>query len=222
MIGVVAAEVARREAAGEEEAPPIYLVIFNGGRFRDLRRSEDDFSFSVDRDKPPSPDKQWAEILRNGPAWGIHTLVWCDTYNNVNRLFDRMAIREFEMRIAFQMSAADSSSLLDNPAAAKLRQHRGLFASEDLGTLEKFRPYGIPTAAWLDEVRRRYAKASSRERMSASKSDKTGIIGLGRNPFRCQVQLQAQQDKRPTQDCLGHWFSRKARESCPNAVVLDG
>ena len=37
---------------------------------------------------------------------------------------------------------------------AKLRQHRGLFASEDLGTLEKFRPYGVPTESWLDEFRR--------------------------------------------------------------------
>lgn len=150
----IATELARREAANQEDAPPIYLMIFNGGRFRELRRGEDDFSFSVDRDKPPSPDKQWSEILKNGPAWGIHSLVWCDSYNNVNRILDRMAMREFEMRVAFQMSAADSSSLLDNPAAAKLREHRGLFASEDLGTLEKFRPYGVPTDAWLAEVKR--------------------------------------------------------------------
>jgi DNA segregation ATPase FtsK/SpoIIIE, S-DNA-T family len=153
VVAEVAAELSRRESANMDDAPPIYLVIFNGGRFRDLRRGEDDFSFSMDRDKPPSPDKQWAEILRNGPAWGVHTLLWCDSYNNVNRLLDRTAMREFEMRVAFQMSAADSSSLLDNPAAAKLRQHRGLFASEDLGTLEKFRPYGIPTQEWLHTVR---------------------------------------------------------------------
>jgi hypothetical protein len=159
VIGEAAAELARREGANDENAPQIYLVIFNAGRFRELRRGEDDFSFSADRDKPPSPEKQWADILRNGPAWGIHSLVWCDSYNNVNRILDRMALREFEMRIAFQMSAADSSSLLDNPAAAKLRQHRGLFASEDLGTIEKFRPYGIPTDAWLAEVRN--AKSTS-------------------------------------------------------------
>jgi hypothetical protein len=158
MINEIATELARREAAAEEDAPPIYLVIFNGGRFRDLRRGEDDFSFSSDRDKPPSPDKQWAEILRNGPAWGVHTLLWCDTYNNVSRLLDRMALREFEMRIAFQMSAADSASFLDNPAATKLRQHRGLLASEDVGTLEKFRPYGIPTDEWLAKVRNAMTK----------------------------------------------------------------
>jgi hypothetical protein len=154
IINDVATELARREAAGEENAPPIYLVIFNGGRFRDLRRGEDDFSFSMDRDKAASPDKQWAEILRNGPAWGVFTLLWCDSYNNVNRMVDRMTLREFEMRVAFQMSAADSSSLLDTPAATRLNVHRGLFASEDLGTLEKFRPYGVPTAEWLETVRR--------------------------------------------------------------------
>jgi hypothetical protein len=158
-INEIATELARRESANEEDAPAVYLVIFNGGRFRELRRGEDDFSFSSDRDKPPSPDKQWAEILRNGPAWGVHTLLWCDTYNNVSRLLDRMALREFEMRIAFQMSAADSASFLDNPAATKLRQHRGLLASEDLGTLEKFRPYGVPTDEWLATVRAALTKS---------------------------------------------------------------
>jgi hypothetical protein len=153
VVNEIATELSRREAAGEEDAPSIYLVIFNGGRFRDLRRGEDDFSFSSDRDKPPSPDKQWAEILRNGPAWGVHSIVWCDSFNNVSRMLDRMAMREFEMRVAFQMSAADSASLLDNPAATKLRQHRGLFASEDLGTIEKFRPYGIPTNEWIAVVK---------------------------------------------------------------------
>ncbi len=154
MIAEVAAEIARREAAGEEDAPPWYLVIHDAGRFRDLRRNEDDFSFSMDRDKPPRPDKQWAEIVRNGPAWGVHSLVWCDSYNDVNRLVDRQTLREFELRVLFQMSAADSTNLLDTPAASRLRQHRGLFYSDDLGTQEKFRPYGPPTKEWLAQIQR--------------------------------------------------------------------
>jgi hypothetical protein len=159
-INEIASELSSREADSREDAPPIFLVVFNGGRFRDLRRGDDDYSFSFDKDKPPSPDKQFAEILRNGPSWGIHTLLWCDSYNNVNRLLDRTLLREFEMRVAFQMSAADSASLLDNPAASRLRQHRGLFASEDLGTLEKFRPYGPPTDEWLQIVRKSLGKDS--------------------------------------------------------------
>jgi hypothetical protein len=160
-IAAAAEELARREAAGEEDAPPLVLVIYNAGRFRDLRRGEDDFGFSMDRDKPPRPDKQWNEILRNGPAWGVHSLVWCDSYGDVNRLVDRQTLREFEMRIVFQMSAADSTNLLDTPAASRLRLHRGLFYSDDLGTLEKFRPYGPPSDEWLAEVRDAFAARSA-------------------------------------------------------------
>jgi hypothetical protein len=52
------------------------------------------------------------------------------------------------------MSAADSTNLLDTPAASRLRSHRGLFYSDDLGTTEKFRPYGPPTQDWLTIVKR--------------------------------------------------------------------
>jgi energy-coupling factor transporter ATP-binding protein EcfA2 len=155
VVAEVAAEMARRESADEESAAAWYLVVHDAGRFRELRRNEDDFGFSRDRDKPPPPDRQWAEILRNGPAWGVHSLVWCDSYNDVNRLVDRQTLREFELRVVFQMSAADSTNLLDTPAASRLRSHRGLFYSDDLGTTEKFRPYGPPSEEWLTFVERR-------------------------------------------------------------------
>jgi DNA segregation ATPase FtsK/SpoIIIE, S-DNA-T family len=153
VIAEVAAEIAQRESADNEAAAAWYLVIHDAGRFRELRRNEDDFGFSRDRDKPPPPDRKWAEILRNGPAWGVHSLVWCDSYNDVNRLVDRHTLREFELRVLFQMSAADSTNLLDSPAASRLRSHRGLFYSDDLGTTEKFRPYGPPSKEWLAQVR---------------------------------------------------------------------
>jgi hypothetical protein len=152
-INQIAEEVARRESAGQEDAPPLYLVLYNAGRLRELRRGEDDYGFSSDRDKPPRPDRQWGEIVRNGPAWGVHSLVWCDSYNDVTRLVDRQTLREFELRVLFQMSAADSTNLLDTPAASRLRQHRGLFYSDDLGTIEKFRPYGPPSEEWLTRVK---------------------------------------------------------------------
>jgi hypothetical protein len=161
VIAGVAEELARREAAGDEHAPPLLLVVYNAGRFRDLRRGEDDFGFSLDRDKPPRPDRQWSEILRNGPARGVHSLVWCDSYGDVNRLVDRQTLREFESRIVFQMSAADSTNLIDTPAASRLRLHRGLFYSDDLGTIEKFRPYGPPTGEWLARVYNAFAARAS-------------------------------------------------------------
>ena len=94
--------------------------------------------------------------LREGPPLGLHTIVWCDSLNNANRAFDRQALREFEMRVLFQMSAADSSNLIDSPAANRLGPNRALFASEEQGVLEKFRPYGPPTEPWIDELRQQW------------------------------------------------------------------
>ncbi|MEM6798702.1 MAG: FtsK/SpoIIIE domain-containing protein [Planctomycetota bacterium] len=148
-IATLAAEVTRREEESDDTAPPVYLIVHNAGRFRDLRRSEDDFSFSIDSDKPPSPDKQLAEILKSGPGVGVHTLLWCDSYNAASRLFDRMALREFALRVVIQMSAADSSNLIDTPAASQLKPHRALFYSDETGETEKLRPYGPPSEAWL-------------------------------------------------------------------------
>jgi hypothetical protein len=82
----------------------------------------------------------------------VHVLAWCDSYNSAMRLFDRPTLREFALRVALQMSAADSSNLIDSPAASDLNQHRALFYSDETGRTEKFRPYGPPTAAWLDRV----------------------------------------------------------------------
>ncbi|QDU88094.1 FtsK-like domain-containing protein [Pirellulimonas nuda] len=157
----VASEAARRDEANEDHAPPLFLIVWNAGRLRELRRSEDDFSFSSDRDKPASPDKQFAELLRSGPGLGVHALVWCDSYNTVGRITDRMTLREFGMRIAFQMSAADSSNLLDTPAAARLRAFRALFYSDETGQIEKFRPYGLPTKAWLEWVQKSLSQTLS-------------------------------------------------------------
>lgn len=150
LIAEVADEVTRREESGQEDAPPVYLIIFDLGRFRDLRRAEDDFGFSrLDDDKPANPAKQFSKILHEGPALGVHTLVWCDTYNTVNRALDRQTLRDLELRVLFQMNAADSSNLIDSPAASQLGIHRAILYDEGDGRLEKFRPYGLPSGAWL-------------------------------------------------------------------------
>ena len=80
-------------------------------------------------------------------------MIWCDSLNNLNRVFDRQTIREFEMRVLFQMSPNDSSTLIDSPHASRLGPHRAFFSSEEQGTLEKFRPYGLPSEEWWSGVR---------------------------------------------------------------------
>ena len=50
------------------------------------------------------------------------------------------------------MSAADSSALIDSPAANKLGLYRALAYSEEQGVMEKFRPYGLPSVEWLKDA----------------------------------------------------------------------
>ena len=87
---------------------------------------------------------------------GVHTIIWCDSVNNMNRTLDRQGMKEFENRILFQMSANDSSTLIDNPAASKLGENRALYYSEEANRVEKFRPYGIPELDWLEDVKKRF------------------------------------------------------------------
>jgi S-DNA-T family DNA segregation ATPase FtsK/SpoIIIE len=136
------ASVAEDVAARAEETgrPRRFLVVHQLQRYRALRRNEDDFSFGSS-DGPPSPDKLLAGIVREGPVAGVHVVVSCDTLASLQRAFDRNALREFDWKVLFQISPADSSTLIDSPAASRLGANRGLLHSEELGLLEKFRPY---------------------------------------------------------------------------------
>jgi hypothetical protein len=154
IVGEVADEVDRRQKATDGGQAPVFLFLYGLQRFRDLRRSEDDFGFGR-REEKPSPAQQFATIVREGAGLGVHTILWCDTLNNLQRSLERAALREFEMRVLFQMSVADSSNLIDTPLASKLGVHRAYFFSEEQGRLEKCRPYGLPPQTWLDHVRER-------------------------------------------------------------------
>jgi energy-coupling factor transporter ATP-binding protein EcfA2 len=155
MINELAEEVSRRQKSGEADFPPIYIMAYGLHKLRDLWKAEDDYGFGrMGEDRPPSPNKQFATILSDGPALGVYSLVWVDSVNNLNRAWDRHTLREFEMRIAFQMSGNDSSALLDSPVAAKLGNNRALLHSEEQGSLEKFRPFRWPSDGWLAWVRK--------------------------------------------------------------------
>ena len=161
-VNEIATEVQRRQETEAAGAPDIYLFVYALQRYRALRKAEDSFSFSTsDEGKAPAADKQFAEILREGPANGVHVIAWADTAVALDRTLDRQSMREFDNRILFQMSAADSSNLIDSPAANKLGFHRALAYSEEQGVTEKFRPYGLPDPAWLEQVKDRLATAAA-------------------------------------------------------------
>ncbi len=147
ILAEVAGEVQRRQEE-KGDGPEIFLFIHDLPRFRDLRKRDDDFSFSR-REEGPTPPDHLDAILREGPVLGVHVITWCDTVNNLNRYFAHQTLREFEMRVLFQMSPTDSGHMLDAPHASKLGEHRAFLTSEEQNRIEKFRPYGIPSDEWL-------------------------------------------------------------------------
>jgi energy-coupling factor transporter ATP-binding protein EcfA2 len=148
----LAAEVKRRIDEQVLDGEAIFVVVRDLARFRELRRSDGDFGFSFGGDQKTGPAQQFVNVLKDGPTVGVHTLVWCDSLTNLMRTFERGTLKEFELRVLFQMSASDSSQLVDSPAASKLGPQRALFIHEETGTLEKFRPYAFPTPEWLQGV----------------------------------------------------------------------
>jgi len=145
------------QSRGDSSGDPVILVLGGMHRLRILRKS-DDYSFSLGDDDGVSPDKELLNILTEGPAVGVWTLAWCDTFTSLERAMERSAIREFGLRVLMQMSASDSSALIDSSLASTLGANRALLADDVAGTFQKFRPIDFPS----DESVRNADKALTR------------------------------------------------------------
>jgi DNA segregation ATPase FtsK/SpoIIIE, S-DNA-T family len=128
--------------------PPLLLNLIQVGRLRSLRKEDDFASFG---ETELTPDKHLEEILRDGPSNGIFTMIWAESYSTVNRWLSRGAIREIEIRVLMQMSANDSTNLIDTLAASRLGDHVMLVFDEATGQEQKFRPFDCETLADLTQ-----------------------------------------------------------------------
>jgi len=147
-------------AASEDSAraPAIYVFLHGLQRLKKLR-FEDEFSYSLDeRDAAPSPGAQFQRLLAEGAHVGIHVIAAVDTFADANRLLGRKALAEFELRMVFQMSAADSASLIDSTDASNLGLYRAILYNEREGQLETFRPYAPPTVEWIEDAARHLSR----------------------------------------------------------------
>ena len=154
VMGALSAELKRR-LENEAGGPEIFVLVHDLQNFKKLRQ-EDEFSFSSSPAES-SPAATLLELITEGPARGIHVILTCDSYGNLNRFLGRKALGEVEMRVAFQMSAGDSASLIDAPDAATLGLHRAVLFNDREGGLETFRPYALPGNNWLEEVTKQLA-----------------------------------------------------------------
>ncbi|HZI31729.1 MAG TPA: FtsK/SpoIIIE domain-containing protein, partial [Candidatus Binatia bacterium] len=154
VMGTLSEELKRRLET-ESSGPEMFVLIHDLQNFKKLRQ-EDEFSFSSSPTET-TPANILMELITNGPAHGIHVILTCDSYGNVTRFLGRKALAEIEMRVAFQMSASDSASLLDAPDASNLGLHRAVLFNEREGSLETFRPYALPGNDWVEEAARQLA-----------------------------------------------------------------
>ena len=148
------AELARREDLAEHaDAPEMMLVIYDIGQFRELRREEDDFSLgSFGEPKEETTASMLGELIRRGPLVGLHVVVWADTCSNAMRWLSNTLLREFENRIALRMNQTDSASLVDSSVASGLGPGRAILYRDQIGTIEKFRPFAWPSDDWLSQA----------------------------------------------------------------------
>lgn len=149
----------RATAVTKVKNESVYFVIIGLHRERNLRRADSGFKLSKSDPKTLSEADLLSKLCREGSAYGVHCLIWCDTYSNFERVFQRNDVEEFSLRVALQMSESDSRSMVDSPAASELGVQRAIFFDDEKhGRLEKFRPYSLLRADWLEEVARKLGK----------------------------------------------------------------
>ena len=86
-----------------DRLPARFLIVPRLARFTLLHPSEADLGFSS---FSPKPDNQtsdaasdWRRIITDGPAVGVHVLLWCDQLHDLYRGLGRNFLREFAHRV---------------------------------------------------------------------------------------------------------------------------
>lgn len=128
------------EAESTVEPHPVLLVLLGLGRLRSLR-NEDDFGLGSFGESQLTAAQKLEELLRDGPSQRMHVVIWADSYSIVSRWLSRAAMREIEIRLLMQMSASDSTNLIDAIDASRLGPHVMLLLDEATGDSCKFRPF---------------------------------------------------------------------------------
>ena len=135
-------ELEYRSANSEAMHPTMLIAVVNISRFRELRRNEE-YSFGDEAGAASKPDAVLANLLRDGPALGMHVWLWADSAGTIARWVSRQSMRDIELRILMQMSASDSNQLIDSNAANRLDRYVVLIQDDIEGKPIKFRPFEL-------------------------------------------------------------------------------
>ena len=142
----------RIEEDNHVSAPKI-LILAGAQRAARLDPSESDpYSYNSDQgDKNQVLSDILHDILYAGPEVGIHTIMTFDKVSTARRRLLETDWREFGLRIAGQMSVADSSFFIDSLAASELTNGQLIFEDLDHVSSQRIRRYISVTP---NEIRR--------------------------------------------------------------------
>lgn len=123
----------------ESSLSPVLLAIFGLQRARDMFRD----GLSV-----PDASKRLARILRDGPDFGIHSIVAVDTFAGLLRCLEQKDLNEFDGRAV--LSGGDANRVLGEHAPGfKIKPRYGvLFEPETPDLLRKFKCYDLSLLDW--------------------------------------------------------------------------
>ena len=154
LVSELVQEIDYRKLSDSTQMAKIILVLFGVQRASDLERP-DNMSFTA-----PTADgnvhDNLGRILREGPEFGIHTIIWCDTVSRFSLIFDNSALNEIGHRIAGGLPSADSIKLFDEPVASKFDQKNRMICYDDekIGIYTPIRPYLPCSVEYVKELGR--------------------------------------------------------------------
>ncbi len=128
----------------EDDGNPMLVVVDAIDRLRDLRQSES-LDFSLDAAYKQSGSKALQTVLRDGPAAGVFVVVTLPSAEVFTRWLPRQSQNDLELRMIGPISPADSSLLIDSPAAAELSPATMILYDDADGRTTKFRICDPPT-----------------------------------------------------------------------------
>jgi len=149
----LAAEVDTRvNAEGSKQRTKVFLFLFGIQRARDLRQSDGGFFSGGDSEE--SVHANLKKVLREGPEFGVHTIIWCDTPQNAAKILDNQAMNELGQRLSGAMSSGDSMRFFDDTVASKLTRENRMVCYDDekVGAFTQIRPFLPPDPSWLHNL----------------------------------------------------------------------
>lgn len=133
--------IERRKSGEDSQFKHIYLNLFSfqRGHVFDMTGTRSDMQSKASR--------TLEYILKNGPSFGVFTLLQVDNIANMNKI-GYSTLNNFNFRITLQMPETESNKIIGNVSANKLyvegreaSEYRALYYELQTGNTIKFKPY---------------------------------------------------------------------------------